>query len=208
MTLDELKTELAASLRDAANKLDQDATAMDRYIRAAAADFGRVRPRVLETSITLAADTAAYAMPATARRFHSGSWVDAWLAIEVWNRPSNIRPPVASIREATDGGGGRELILTPAPTQAYVNAVQAAHTVRYYAAHVVGETDADTTIMDEDKDLLITRAQAEAMKELALRGSGKPVNLRNASLGASVSNSTPAALYDALMRLFEHQAMR
>lgn len=206
MTLDGLKTELAASLRDAVNKLDQDSTHLDRYLRAAAADFGRVRPRVLETSITLQSDVATYAMPAEARRFHSATWTDAWLAVEPWERPARIRVPRAVVREAS--GGGRELVLTPPPKLAFICTVEAAQTVRYYADHVIGATDADTTIMDEDRDLVLTRAQAEAMKELAIRGSGKPVNIRNASLGAAVSNMTPSALYRALMDIFERQAMR
>lgn len=206
MTLDELKTELGASLRDALNKLDGDNTALDRYLRAAAADFGRVRPRVLETSVTLQADVVTYDMPAEARRFHSATWIDAWLAVEAWERPARVRVPRAVVREAS--GGGRELVLSPPPTLAFICTVEAAQTVRYYAEHTIGATEADTTIMDEDRDLILTRAQAEAMKELAIRGSGKPVDLRNASLGAGISNMTPSALYDALMKIFERQAMR
>ncbi len=204
VTLSHMTKMLGTSLRDASNKLADDPAALARYVKAAALDLSRVRPRVRAGSITLAADVSGYELPADARRFHTATWVDKWRQCQPWDVPSGLRPPVASVR--VSAGGGRELQLSPAPTWQFIQVVGAAHTVHYYSEHVITDSEAECTIDEADEHLLLARAQAEAMKELALRGVGKPVTFRNGSLGVTPSNTTPSALHKMLMDWFEKAA--
>ncbi len=66
-------------------------------------------------------------------------------------------------------------------------------------------TDSDTTVPDEHRGLLLLRAQAEAMQELAARNIAKPVQLRDGQGGAP-RNGVPAALHAQLMDAFERGA--
>ncbi len=65
--------------------------------------------------------------------------------------------------------------------------------------HVLGANAADTTIANTDRGLLLLRAQAEAMLEISLHNANKPVQVRDGYSGTA-RNSTPAALYESLLR--------
>ena len=69
----------------------------------------------------------------------------------------------------------------------------------------LSDTAANTTILAGDRELLLLRGQAEAMRELAMRGVAKPVQLRD-GLGMGPRNAHPAALYDALLCEFRERA--
>jgi hypothetical protein len=98
--------------------------------------------------------------------------------------------------------GVRKLRLNPAPTAAQIGWYGSTYDYFYAASHVLSDTPGATTIDDRDRGLLLLRAQAEAMKELATRNIGKPVQLRD-GMSYGPKNGTPAALYDQLMREFE-----
>ena len=86
---------------------------------------------------------------------------------------------------------------TPSPELVYRFPVL---TYQYYARHAIAENS--TTLRDADVPLLILRAQAEAMRELAMRAHQKPVSLRGGSVG-QLSNMQPSALYEMLLAEFE-----
>jgi len=103
--------------------------------------------------------------------------------------------------EATRDESAWWLVLDPAPTWKHIGAF--GHSLRfwYYGLHVLGAEAATTTISPDDRGLLLLRAQAEAMRELAIRNAGKPVQMRD-GLSGTPRNSTPAAMHETLMRLF------
>jgi hypothetical protein len=74
-------------------------------------------------------------------------------------------------------------------------------TFYYFGQHSLGVAAEDTTIAAADRGLLLLRAQAEAMLELSLRNVAKPVQLRD-GLSGTPRNSTPRALFDALLTAF------
>jgi len=201
MSQADLVTDLKASLNDAASVFgkgfDLD---IERHLEHAVQDFARVRPRVLPGSVTLEADQDEYAAPADALDEHSMQWGK--------NKKRDLKPwdsswPGALPRMDIIGDpDARKLVFYPAPSSHQITVLGSTCPFRYFAAHKVDAIASNTTIRPEDRALLLLRAQAEAMKELAMRGSKKPVALRD-GLNASAKNGTPAALHDQLMREFE-----
>jgi len=196
-----LVTDLKASLNDAAAVFSSPAD-LDfiRHLDHAALDFGRVRPRVRSATVTLVADQDSYTAPADAIDEHSLQWGR--------NQKRDLKPwdsqfPGALPRLDIIGDpGARMLVLNPSPSLRQINLLGATCPFRYFAAHSIDAVAANTTIRPEDRALLLLRAAAESMKELAMRGVKKPVSLRD-GMHASAKNGTPASLHDQLMREFE-----
>ncbi len=209
MTLESLINELRASLNDAASVFivepaqgqDPDYSAFKRHLRMAALDFGRVRPRRRQAELELTAGESTYPVEEDFLRFGHSRW--GVNKVKPWeDRYAGKAPQVNTIY----ADAGLALELLPAPTGKQIDVYGSTYPYTYYAGHAIGETASDTTILPGNRGLLILRAQAEAMKELAMRGSKKPVQLRE-GLASAAKNSTPAALYDQLMRAFNAQAM-
>lgn len=201
----ELVLELKNSLNDAAKDAftsEANDGAFKRHLEYAALDLGRVRPYRLNAELTLEAGVALYDAPADFLRFVYTSW-GVGCAVQPWddNYPGR-RPDVRSIYTAT----GQQLQLVPAPSALQIEVYGAAMPYIYQAGHIISDVDGETTVREGDKGLLILRAQAEAMKEMAARNIKKPVQLRD-GLGSSPRNGTPAAVYEQLMKAFESQAM-
>jgi len=202
MSQADLVTDLKVSLNDAATSFrsDQDFT---RHLDHAALDFGRVRPRVLPGSVALVADQDEYAAPADAIDEHSMQWGK--------NKKRDLKPwdaawPGALPRMDIVGDpGSRRLVLSPAPSAHQITVLGSTCPFRYFAAHKIDSMSANTTIRPEDRALLLLRAAAESMKELAHRSVTKAQKV-GSSLFASPKTGTPAGLYDQLMRDFERMA--
>lgn len=174
-----------------------------RHLDAAALDMGRVRPRKLSDTVTLVAGQPNYTVPETVLRIAGSSWGESelkqrnpWESSYCGRLP---RPDLAGDFDELD------LWLDPAPTARQIELLGATYRYFYYAAHVIGEEDADTSLRPEDRSLLLLRAAAEAMLELAMRGVKKPAQLRD-GMQSSPKNGTPAALYEQLMEQFNRQA--
>lgn len=201
----DLVADLKAALNDAA---DVFVTASDgdfkRHLANAALDFGRIRRRTLVGTLTVVADQHNYPAPAD---LIAPKWALWGFNEKRRTKPWDSHWPGALPRLAlvVDPANGRELHLDPPPTAAQIAAYGATYRYYYYAAHSVNATAALTTISVHDRDLLILRAAAEAMAELALRNSKKPVALRD-GLNSAPRNSTPAALADWLMQEFQRRA--
>lgn len=202
MALADLVADLKASLHDAAKVFESEPSdgAFARHLRHAAADFDRRRPSIVHGLLTLVADQDSYAAPADLTRFSTLIWGRAEKrARQPWDDDWPGRLPDVCV---IDGESGRELLFSPPPTAALINILGAACPYLYVRRHQVAAAAADTTIPDPDRPLLLLRAQAEAMKEAAMRNMGKPVQLRD-GLGGAPRNGTPAALHELLMREWE-----
>lgn len=174
-----------------------------RHLDNAAKDLGRVRPLVRAGSITVEAGTPTYAAPADLVRFKQTTW---GLAERRQIRPWEPDWPGALPRvRVVSGNAGRELLLAPAPTQKQIRIFGSDFPFEYFAGHTIGANAADTTVHEDERAILLLRAQIEALKEMSVRNIGKPVNMRD-GLNNQPRNGTPAALHLELMKQFEGMA--
>lgn len=202
MSMADLVTDLKGSLQDAATVFTAANDAdFNRHLNVAASAFNRARPRTLLGSVALVADRATYAVPSDLHGFKSSLWgVNPVKSARPWEKayPGKL-PDVAVVEES----GARKLCLSPPPSGTQINVLGATFKFYYYARHSIHATDgAQTTIQAGDRNLLILRAQAEAMRELAMRNIKKPAALRDGT-GMVTKNGTPAALYEKLLEEFE-----
>ena len=99
---------------------------------------------------------------------------------------------------------GGQLYLMPAPTAAQITQLGSAYKFWYFANHVIGDDAASTSVEAGDRHLLLIRAAAQAMQELAANNYTKPVKLGSSSVGVSLpKNCTAASLVGQLLQLFE-----
>lgn len=200
MALADLVTELKATLHDAGNAFTAPGNAdFQRFLEAALPDMGAKRPLTRKAEVTLTVGEARYAVPVSDFAAYK---TDRW-----WNAASLPKPweqgwpgSAPRVTGAWDGGVWW-LVFDPAPTGQQVALFGSLFSFWYFGRHVLGADSAATTVHTSDKGLLLLRAQAEAMRELSIRGSTKPVSLRD-GLSGTPRNSTPAALHEALMRQF------
>jgi hypothetical protein len=106
---------------------------------------------------------------------------------------------------AQQEGTGWALVLDPAPTLVQIAVWGSTCKFWYFSQLAIGATANDTTVPTAARGLLLLRAQAEAMRELAIHQSNKPVSMRD-GLSGTPRNSTPAALHEMLLRLFWESA--
>jgi len=173
-----------------------------RQLDAAALDFSRVRPRTLVGAVTLSADISEYDAPGDLVRLKFPLWgINEKRARKPWESNYPGRLPRAYI---VQGATGLQLSLEPAPNAAQIADLGSSYKFYYFAAHTIDTNATNTTILPADRGLLLLRAQAEAMKELAARNSHKPVKMRD-GMNSTPRNGTPAALYEQLMDAFEAQ---
>lgn len=206
MKEDDLVADFKVSLHDSASIFT---TASDgdfkRMLGVAALAFCRIRPRTLVGTLTLVADQPDYAVPTDFLAFKSALWGIAPIArAQPWEKAWPGRLPVARyVETAVDTN---KLYLDPPPTAAQISALGAEYRFYYYARHKIDATDAaKTTILLGERGRLILRAQAEAMRELAMRNVMKPVQMRD-GVSSVTRNGTPAYLYETLMKEFEGMA--
>ena len=103
---------------------------------------------------------------------------------------------------AIQDSGAYWLVFDPTPSSQHIALRGATFKFYYFALHEIGTAAVDTTVVPNDRGLLILRAQAEAMLELTLRNMAKPVQMRD-GISGTPRNSTPAALHEALLRMFQ-----
>lgn len=201
----DLVADLKASLNDAASAFTAANDAdFKRHLAVAAQAFGRVRPRTLVGSLTLVADQAEYSPPASFLGYKSGLWgIAPTPRAQPWEKSWPGRLP--DVRYVEKGDGTKKLYLDPPPTTAQITALGDEFRYYYYAAHVVDASVANTTILLGERPRLLLRAQAEAMRELAFRGTKKPVQLRD-GLAGMTRNSTPSHLFEVLMKEWREAA--
>jgi hypothetical protein len=201
MTRAELAMALKESLQDAASVFTAPEGAdFLRFLDLAALDFPRVRPRTLLGEITIVADQFNYPAPADLLTYKSALWGVNRYA-QPWEKSWPGRLPNVSL---AINGSVRELHFSPPPTAIQISTLGSSFKFWYFAAHTIGEEEADTTILSGDRGLLLLRAQAEAMKEMAIRNIAKPVQMRD-GVSSGPRNGTPSYLFEALMKSFEER---
>lgn len=198
-----LIADLKASLHDAAEVFEAEDGDFGRHLDVAALDLARYRPRTLLGTLTLEPDRAGYPAPADLVQ----------IKIALWGRRERTQrkpwdpgwPGQLPRLQVVETAGGREVHLMPAPTMAQIACLGATCQYYYYAAHRVAAEAAETTVRPADRGLLLLRAQVEALREIAVRNSFKPVQMRD-GLHSQPRNGTPAALYRELLAEFERAA--
>lgn len=201
MSQADLVTDHKAGLMDSA---DTFTAALDadfiRHLDNAAQALGVRRPRTLLGELTLVADQSGYAAPADFHLFKTGLWGNT--TAKPWDKNWAGKLPRVSVVEVD---GAMEIHLDPPPTAAQITLLGAAYKFYYFAKHTISATASATTVRPGDRGLLLLRAQAEAMKEMALRNIKKPVQMRD-GLASAPRNGTPAALFQALLDQFDREA--
>lgn len=200
MSMADLVADLKTSLHDSAAVFKAPADAdFQRFLRAALADMGAKRPVTRKASVTLEADTARYAVPvADFAAYKTDMWADATRLPKPWE--SAWPGPIPCVAATWDGATWW-LDFETAPSPKHLAVFGRLFQFWYFALHVIGENAGDTTVAYADRGLLLLRAQVEALRELSVRAAAKPVQLRDGLSGVS-RNSTPAALHEALLRVF------
>lgn len=132
--------------------------------------------------------------------------VSAWgvtNSLAPWDLP---RGPLPALSLVEDGPEGRALRLSPAPSAHQVRVFGAEYPYYYLSAHELPDTG-PSTITQRELNLLILRAQVEALREMTVRNHNKPVNLRQGEgLSGVARNMTPAALYAAFLNEYQEAA--
>lgn len=195
----DLMADLKASLHDAAEVFTAENDAdFSRLLDVAVLDFARLRPRTLVGSLTLEAGQPDYTPAADFHFFKADLWADPNRMGRPWEKSWTGRLP--SVVPATVDGV-RKLVFQPAPSAQQIAVLGSTFRYYYFARHEIGETDAETTIQSADRGLLILRAQAEAMREMAMRNIAKPMQMRD-GISSAPRNGTPSHLYSVLMDEF------
>lgn len=197
MSQADLVADLKASLLDSAKAFTAPGDAdFIRHLGAAALAITPKRLRTLADSITLVADQPVYAAPMDLWRYKSTTW--GMVRPQPWDKQWPGRLPAVS---DIDG----QLWFMPAPTARQIATLGSAFSFFYYARHSIGAAAADTTIAAADRGLLLLRAQAEAMRELAMRDSVRPTQAQSAFSGLPKTGQ-PAALAQWFLDEFEARA--
>lgn len=192
--LSDVVDELKASLHASAGVFDApDDADFKRHIDVARSAMGQKRPRSSWTDLTLVADTAEYDLPlANVLRIPSALWKEP-PAGKPWDQKT-IRAPIPQLLP------GDRVQLAPVPEAATLARMGSVLRLLVFQDHVISASDpADTTLTDLDSHLLILRAQAEACRELMLRGLSKPVATR-ATRGNAMD---PRGAFEMLIEEFE-----
>lgn len=199
MSLRELVEDLKRSLHDAGEQFNAAGDAdFERFLGVAAVAMQDKRPRTQLGQVAVQADEAR--VPLTLPDFHR-------YKTHVWGSrapaPWDPAYPGALPRiSAVNEGNAWALVFDPPPTPRHIATYGSTFRFWYFARHSIATDAAATTLAPADRPLLLLRAQAEAMRELSMRNIHKPVSLRDGYSG-SPRNSTPAALYEALLAEFK-----
>lgn len=206
MALADLVADLKTSLHDSAAVFRAaDDADFKRFLDAALPDFQFKRPLTRRGELALVPGVDSYPVAVSdfaALKTHS--WGDGGArygqrVLKPWE--PGWPGAVPRVSERWDGQAWH-LVLEPYPTAVQISAWGPTLPYWYFARHTLGATAPETTVNPLDRGLLLLRAQVEAMRELAIRNAAKPVSLRDGMSGTP-RNSTPAALAEQLLKLFQ-----
>lgn len=199
MSQPDLVADLKRSLHDSGDFFNAAADAdWKRVLAIAALAMQNKRPRTLLGSVTLTAGEVR--VPITQTDFFAyKTHVWGTTPPKPWEPcyPGAL-PRVAAVQE----GDGWALMFDPAPTAMHLATYGSTFRFWYFGTHALADDAAQTTLTAADRPLLLLRAQAELMRELSMRNVNKPVQVRDGITGTP-RNSTPAALWQALLKEWE-----
>lgn len=204
MSQAKLVEDLKLMLKDASDKFGADVTQFERLLDFSLPDLSRVKPRRLVGTVTLQAGVGEYTAPVDMVSLEFPLWGNAERRTrKPW--ASNHPGPAPSATVFGDAGS-QMIALSPPPSATHITDLGSDYKFYYRALHKIGVAAADTTVKEADRSLLLIRACAQAMNELAANNVTKPVSLGSTGVGSMPKNGTPAALGESLMKLFENMA--
>lgn len=197
MSMPALVADLKASLLDAASafRAAEDAD-FRRHLTRAAEAFAPLRPRTEVGMVTLQAEAPAYPAPADLYRFKSALW--GVRRAQPWEPSWPGRLPGVTHADGL-------LWLSPPPTAHQIAVLGADYRFFYLAHHEITDDGQATTLPEGARGLLLLRAQAEALRELAMRDAVRPVSARDGYSGVP-KTGTPGWLSEQFLREFERRA--
>lgn len=202
MSQADLVADLKRSLHDSAAIFDAAADAdFIRFLTLALPDMGWKRAITRLGQVTLTEDEPRYSLAAYPdfANYKTHLWEKPAAYPQAWE--PGYPGSVPRIKADKDGTAAW-LTFDPAPSAQHIALRGTTFKFYYFGLHVIGAAAVDTTVAPVDRGLLLLRAQAEAMLELTMRNMAKPVQLRD-GLSGTPRNSTPAALHDTLLKLFQ-----
>lgn len=173
-----------------------------RLLDVAALDLGRVHPNTLKGTVTVTAEVAEYAAPSGIVAYCYSAWTAGKMPPPWAQNYPGAEPRVSLVGPPS----ARVLWFEPAPTALQVALFGSTFQFGYLGGYVIGAAATDTTVLPADRGLLLLRAQAEAMRELAMRNIAKPVAMRD-GLSGQARNAQPSHLYSELMDEFERRVL-
>lgn len=198
-----LVTDLQASLMDCAAMFTMAGNGdAIRQLNAAADDLPRFAPEFVQGTLTLVDCQSLYAAPADLKSTDRLLWGEELRNMNPWDHGYIRRLPRLS---TVTQGGVKYVQLSPAPNSIMIAQLGSSADFTYRQLFAISTTAADTTVPVYRRSLLLLRAQAEAMKELANRGVAKPVQLRD-GVTQGPRNGSPAALFQTFMDECQRQA--
>lgn len=201
MTLSALVLDFKASLNDAAAQFRTPADGdFARLLGVALLDVQAKRPVTKLGQVELFPLQARYPV---AQDDFAALKVHLWADPAATPKPWDPAFPGAVPRVAAQWGGvSWWLEFSSAPTPLQLQVWGSDFRFWYFARHVLGDLPGETTVSPSDRGLLLLRAQAEAMRELAMRNVIKPVAVRD-GYSSTPRNGTPSALYESLLAEFK-----
>lgn len=199
---------LEASLLDAARVFGESGSvavtaALNRHLDGALRDFNRVLPRIEEGAFPLVAGVGRYTAPPLAIGFHTAAWIAENAARPPYDP---LRLPTVPVPSISWFSGVKVWSFSPVPTAAMLSVFGPEYRFSWKSGHALHENDASlSTVDDVDQPLLITRAQVESLRELAIRNAHKPMAVRDTQY-SQTRNGTPAGLMTAILEQWEQQA--
>ena len=200
MTRAALKTDLQAILGDAAKKFDGDTGAFDRHLDMAVLALARKTRLTRLVKLTVTADVADYPAPDDLIEIKFATWGEN---LRRKNQPWQIKLGLLPRLSLVQIDDAQFIHLSPAPDACQIAQISSDYPVFYYGTYALGATEAETTVPQKHRDLLLIRAVVQALMELANSGSTKPVSLGSQGVGSMPKNGTPAALAESWLALFD-----
>lgn len=199
MSLEQLTKSLKTSLMDSAGLfLDE----LPQLLTIAAEDLAKVRRRTLVGSIQLRPGKDIYLAPEDLMDFKLSTWGQQQRkTMKPWQPKYPRQLPDVSVLD----GSPKYLVLSFIPTGGQIGLMGSEFRFFYFANHHIDEDGSKTTVSESERNLLLLRAQAEAMKWLSMRNVDKTVSAKHAISGAS-KGGVPAALYRILLEDWERRA--
>lgn len=172
---------------------------LERHAETALAALSHIKPKLCVTWVQLAAGRNLYPCPANCRAVQAAYWGRSHKAhSQPWQDDAVGRLPEWSV--TYNEAGERFLRAHPAPSVRQLDILGSIAEIEYRADWRWDEVRGM-------ENLLLLRAQAEAMRELAAKNATTAYNIRE-GISATPKNGTPAYLYEQLLQEFERLAAR
>ncbi len=174
-----------------------------RHFEVALADLNLWKPLIIHSRLSLVADQSLYPCPEQLNKPLSCFWGrDHKARGRPWD--DDYVGQLPEIRIAFDENRKKLLHLIPSPSGRQILILGSECRYTYASDHFLTETESSLTPNEEN--LLVLRAQAEAMREASILNVTEPFQLRE-GLTSTPKNGTPAYLYKELLSEFERRVL-